>query len=141
MFIARLNTNRTSPNYITLGPDDQHFTGISEDGWSKLIGNPHVVQLSGKESGPIERGEDGSITLRSIGHYSLNMGTIRAAKFPLLLSYSPLLIEAGQVSMPTTLVLPGQTFDLTLVLSTFKQVNLGDMKWIIQAMVIRVPQV
>jgi hypothetical protein len=138
MFIARLGTGRTSPAYIHLSMEEMHGKGLDSLGWHKLIGSPSVEMLNGKDAGAVSPDDEGNVTLRAIGHYKLSFGHIKAPKYPLLLSFNPALAEVGQVTMPTTMVLPGEEMELMLVLSTFKQASLGDLKWMIQAAVTRV---
>jgi hypothetical protein len=134
MLISRLGSGRTSPAFFQIDQEERHDVGFCPQMFWRLLGNPSIEMLNGKDAGPVE-----DTTLRSIGHYALSLGRVKSPKFPIFLEYNPELLQYGQVSLGTTLLLPGEETDLIVLLSTFKQVPLGDIKWIVKAGISRVP--
>lgn len=133
MLLARLGTSFTSPNYLKLEQAEAHDVGLDSQGYWRYLSHPTVTLLNGKDAGPVAEADE----LRAIGHYLLSFGSYTIQKHVIIIEVNPIIYRYGQVSHPNTL-LQGESGELTMVLSNFKQVPLGELPWIMKVGISRV---
>lgn len=98
---------------------------VALDKKSIRLGNPEIVQLTGKEdpdTAPTKLGQ-GRI-------YELNFGAINSQRDAVIVSVNPALAKTAVVTQPTVIGTK-ESQALTISLYTIKQMDLGELDWII----------